>query len=64
MHNAVGDLVAAVVGAVDPIIQLGCLARLAIILPMVLYLAVVIGVAMLIFSMFREVMIQPILDLL
>tara|TARA_B100000809_G_scaffold133847_1_gene131543 strand:- start:5922 stop:6902 length:981 start_codon:yes stop_codon:yes gene_type:complete len=40
------------------------ISRLAIILPMVLYLAVVIGVAMLIFSMFREVMIQPILDLL
>lgn len=40
------------------------ISRLAIIVPLVLYLAVVIGVAMLIFSMFREVMIQPILELL
>ena len=40
------------------------ISRLAIIVPLVLYLAVVIGVAMLIFSMFREVMIQPIQDLL
>jgi hypothetical protein len=40
------------------------ISRLAIIVPLVLYLAVVIGVAMLIFSMFHEVMIQPIQDLL
>ena len=38
--------------------------RLAIIVPLVLYMAIVIGVAMMIFSMFRELLIQPILDLL
>ena len=38
--------------------------RLAIIVPMVLYLAIVIAVAMLIFSMFHELLIQPIQDLL
>ncbi|MDP7396384.1 MAG: type II secretion system F family protein [Lentisphaeria bacterium] len=40
------------------------ISRLAIIVPLVLYLAVVIGVAMMIFSMFYEVMIKPIQDLL
>ena len=51
---SVGALLAARLAVDDPILAA----------TLVLYLAVVIGVAMLIFSMFHEVMIQPIQDLL